>query len=387
VQAMQISQTKHTLPVETTHKQLIGSGVNKTMAFMISDDFVFKAKEDGIIEKIDLDNKLALLTYTNGRKDAINLAETLVKNSNSGFYIKQKFLIAFNEGEKFKKGDAIAYNPSFFNGKGKNIDYKPGTLAKIAISPIDLSYEDSTIISETLSKKAKSRVTMQKQIALGPNTIIHNIAEVGQKVKTGDSLLDFTTSFADPSTAEFLSDLSKTFGTDLAETVGNEQIKAKYTGEIVDIKIYYNKPLTELSDSLVKLIKKYKGKIQKRKDALGGVKTDSVHIPPLEQQKGDKIGQEKYDGAMIEIYIEYEDDMTAGDKLTFNTALKAIIAKVVSTDESPISEYRQDEHVEAILTPTGVISRMTGDIYSMLYGNKVLIELGKQIKEIMEDKR
>ena len=124
------------------------------MAFMISDDFVFKAKEDGVIEKIDTENKLALLTYVSGRKDAIDLSETLVKNSNSGFYIKQKFLVAFAEGEKFKKGDAIAYNPSFFDGKGKDIDYKPGTLAKIAISPIDLSYEDSTVISESLSKKS-----------------------------------------------------------------------------------------------------------------------------------------------------------------------------------------------------------------------------------------
>jgi len=384
---MQITQTKHTMPVVKTHKQLIGSGVNKTMAFMISDDFVFKAKDAGIIEKIDDENGLAILAYKNGSKDAIDLSETLVKNSNSGFFIKQKFLISYAEGEVFEKGDAIAYNPSFFNGKGKNMDYKPGTLAKIAISPIDLAYEDSTMISESLSKKAAANVTMQKQVALGPNTIIHSIVEVGDTVKTGDSLLDFTTSFEDPATAEFLSDLAKTFGSDVADTVGNEHIKAKYTGKIVDIKIYYNRPMTELHESLVKIIKKYKGKIQKRKQALGSIKTASVHIPPLEQQLGDKVGQEKYDGVIVEFYIEYYDEMNAGDKLTFNTALKAVIARTVAIEESPVSEYRQEEHVEAILTPTGVISRMTGDVYSMLYGNKVLIEVGKQIKEILNDER
>ena len=386
-QAMNISQTKHTMPVVKTHKQLIGSGVNKTMAFMISDDFVFKAKEDGYIEKIDNDNQLAILLYKSGKKDAIDLSETLVKNSNSGFFIKQKFLISYAEGEKFKKGEAIAYNPAFFTGKGMSMDYKPGTFAKIAISPIDLAYEDSTMISESLSKKAASNVTMQKQVSLGVNTIVHSIAEVGQTVKTGDSLLDFTTSFEDPATAEFLADLSRTLGSNIANTVGNEHITAKYTGKIVDIKIYYNKPLTELHESLVKLIKKYRGKVQKRKQALVGIKTASVHIPPLEQQSGDKIGQEKYEGVIIEFYIEYFDIMTDGDKLVFNTALKAVIARTVAIEESPISEYRQEEHIEAILSPTGVISRMTSDVYSMLYGNKVLIEVGKQIKEILNDER
>ena len=67
-QAMQVAQTKHTMPVEKTHKQLIGSGINKTMAFMISDDFAFKAKKDGIVEKIDKDTKLALLLYNDGTK-------------------------------------------------------------------------------------------------------------------------------------------------------------------------------------------------------------------------------------------------------------------------------------------------------------------------------
>ena len=79
--------------------------------------------------------------------------------------------------------------------------------------------------------------------------------------------------------------------------------------------------------------------------------------------------------------------MTEGDKLTYSTALKGVVSRRTKIEESPISEYRPEEHVEAILTPVGIISRMTSDIYSMLFGNKVLVELGKQIKEIWEDKR
>ena len=42
-QAMQVAQTKHSMPVAESAPQLVGTGVNKTIAFMISDDFCFKA--------------------------------------------------------------------------------------------------------------------------------------------------------------------------------------------------------------------------------------------------------------------------------------------------------------------------------------------------------
>jgi hypothetical protein len=354
---------------------------------MISDDFAFKAKKDGYVEKIDLENKVALLTYKDNEKDAIDLSEVLVKNSNSGFFINQQFAMVYKENEKFRKGDVIAYNPSFFSGKGKNVDYQPGTLAKVAIAAMDLAYEDSTMISETLSDKCASKVVMLRPVSLGPNTILHKMVEVGDDVKVGDHLIDFTTSFEDPSTSDFLSTLASTVGKDAADIVGNEHVSSKYTGKVADIKIYYNVPLEELNESLQKLIRKYRAKVQKKKNAIGNIKTSNVRIPPTEQQKGYKVGVEEYEGVLIEFYTEYYDEMGEGDKLTYSTALKGIVSKRVSKDEAPISEYRSENIVEAIQTPTGIISRMTIDLYSMLYGNKVLIELGKQIKEIMEDKR
>jgi hypothetical protein len=86
--AMAVSQTKHTMPVRHAHKQLIGSGMNKTLAYMISDDFCFKAKKSGFVELIDTAQNLIILSYDDGTKDAIDTKEILVKNSNSGFYIK-----------------------------------------------------------------------------------------------------------------------------------------------------------------------------------------------------------------------------------------------------------------------------------------------------------
>ena len=389
-QAMQVAQTKHTLPVLKTSKQLIGSGMNKTMAFMISDDFCFKAKKDGKVSKIDLENKLVLLDYDDGTKDAVDLSSKFDKNSNMGFYIRQDFKLVYRQGEKFKAGDILAYNESYFSGKGKNVDYRPGTLAKVAIASADFAYEDSTLISESLSKKCGAYINMPKAVSLGKNAVIHKIANIGDQVITNDHLLEFTSSFTDPETTSFIQSLQAQLGDDMFDEITHETINAKYTGRVSNIEIYYNCPFEELSNSLQVLISEYKKKIQKRKDALGDVHADSVHIPPLTQINAPKIGKTEFDkdgGVIIIFYIEYFDEMAEGDKLTYSTALKGVVSRRTKIEESPISEYRPEEHVEAILTPVGIISRMTSDIYSMLFGNKVLVELGKQIKEIWEDKR
>lgn len=357
---------------------------------MISDDFAFKSKKDGFVEKIDNKNKLAILQYDDGTEDAIDLSDKLNKNSNMGFYIHQIFKMAYAEGEHFKAGDVIAYNPSYFTGKGKDIDYMPGALAKIAVAPGDFSYEDATVISESLSEKCAIKVNMLKPISLGKYAEVHNIVEIGDTVETGDSLIDFTPSYNDQDTAEFLSKLSASMDDEMMGEITRDKVEAKYSGLITNIEIYYNCPLEELSPSLQQLIKKYKRRIAERQFALAGVKTNSVKIPPIEQVNSNKIGKTEFvegGGVIINIWIEYHSKMGNGDKLTYSTALKGIISKTFKDTEAPISEHRPEEHVEAILTPTGIISRMTSDIYMMLFGNKVLVELGKQIREIWNDDR
>lgn len=384
-QAMQIAQTGHTMPIKSSSKQLIGSGMNKTLAFMISDDFAFKAKKDGVITKLDRKNGLAILTYDDGTKDAIDLSDKLDKNSNMGFYIHQLFEMVYTEGERFKAGDVIAYNPSYFTGKGKNVDYKPGSLAKIAIAATDNAYEDSTLISESLGLKCTAKINMLKQVALGKNAVIHSILNIGDHVETGGHIIEFTNSFDDPDTSEFLQQLSANIGSDNIESLTHDTIDAKFSGIITNIELYYNCPLEELDASLQKLIKQYRDRLNSRAAAIKDVYTGSVHVPPLEQVSSKKVGKQEFPdggGVIINIWIEYEDVMGKGDKLTFSTALKGVVSKVLKDSEAPISDYRPDEHIEAILTPTGIISRMTSDIYSMTFGNKVLIECGKQIREI-----
>lgn len=387
---MQVAQTGHTRPILHSSKQLIGTGMNKTLAFLLSDDFCFHAKKDGVVSKIDNEHKLALLNYNDGTRDAIDLADKLNKNSNMGFYIHQNFQMCFKEGESFKAGDILALNPNYFSGKGKNVDYRPGALAKVAIASGDFSFEDSTLISESLGKKCAAKVNMLKPIVLGKNAVIYKMKDVGDKIDAGEALIDFTSSFNDPDTAAFVNKLSSSIDSEYLNDITHEEVKSKYAGEITNIEVVYNAPFEELSESLQKVIKKFQGRAIARKKALDGIKADSVHIPPVEQVSSKKNIKEEFPaegGVIINIWVEYISVMDKGDKLTYNTALKGVISRVVPDNEAPVTDFRPEEHIEGILTPTGVISRRTSDIYKLLFGNKVLVELGKQIREIWRGER
>lgn len=73
------------------------------------------------------------------------------------------------------------------------------------------------------------------------------------------------------------------------------------------------------------------------------------------------------------------------NKIVFGTAIKTIIADVVPKGEEPFSERNENEHIDAIFSPLSVVSRLTTDMYNMLYTNKLIIELKKQVNDIWNE--
>ena len=81
---MQSVQQKHIISIKDQDPLLIGSGVEKMAPYMISDEFAFKAKEDGKVESIDYKNEVAILKYKSGKTDLIDLSTYECCNSNGG---------------------------------------------------------------------------------------------------------------------------------------------------------------------------------------------------------------------------------------------------------------------------------------------------------------
>lgn len=379
--AMTVGQAKHSIPVYESNVQLIGSGYDRIIPYSISDNFCFKAKNDGYVKEIDEKNGIAILEYIDGSHDAIDLTETLSRNSSSGFFLNQKFTFNFKVNDKFKNGDVLAYNESFFHGDKNNCRYTPGTLAKVCLTTGDFVFEDSTYVSSKLSEKCAANITMDKAVSLGPNAVIHSMAKVGDEVKVNDTLLNFTTSFDDPTTAEFLQDLVATSGIKDASSIGTEKVLSKYTGRISDIEIYYNVPFETLHPTMQKIILEYNKVIENRKKVLiaNNAPFKDINLKSIGQQKETKIKGNEFEGVLIIFYITHKDTLAIGDKLTYSVALKGIITKVSSVEKSPYSEFRDYEPIDGCSSAAGIPSRLTIDAYYQLYGNKLLVELGRWI--------
>lgn len=68
----------------------------------------------------------------------------------------------------------------------------------------------------------------------------------------------------------------------------------------------------------------------------------------------------------------------------FFSALKSIVGEVIEEGYEPYSEFRPDEEVSTFIAPISILARMTPSIIFTMFGNKVLIELKRKLKEIYE---
>lgn len=71
-------------------------------------------------------------------------------------------------------------------------------------------------------------------------------------------------------------------------------------------------------------------------------------------------------------------------KTTSYTALKGIVCDIIPEGQEPYSEYRPNEEISSFLSPISIWSRMTASILVVGWGNKVLIEMKRKLKDMYE---
>jgi len=192
--------------------------------------------------------------------------------------------------------------------------YSTGKLCKVAITSGAFTYEDSSRIIDQLSKDLATDITMKKEISLGTNANITSIVKKGDQVKTGDNLLVYENSFEDSSLNSLLDKLGKDFNETISDMSKNI-ITSKYTGRIVDVKMYYNRDIEESSPSIQKILKNYIKEANKKNKLFANSSYIDNQIIPVEKIHEKKIKGTEVDGILIEIYIEYHDEMSIGEKI------------------------------------------------------------------------
>ena len=390
-----IQTSKHSMRTKKSSPLLITNGADEAMPYLNGPTYVTKAQEYGVVEEVTDDymiikyktkvaNSGNNITGDASEYRMINLKETVKKNSDGGFFVTVKLDTKLKKGSKFKKGDIIAYDRYSYGtaGESSELAYNLGVLTKVAIMNNDEGFEDSTSISHELSEALASEVvTMRDTPPLSKSTNIYELVKVGQPIQEGDPLIIYQNAF-DEEDANML--LKSITDEDIVSDLGRIRIKSKYTGVIQDIKIYRTCEIEDMSSTMQKIVKDYEKNIKNTKAMYKkyGIPGSNTLDPDYVMPQTGKL-KNCPDGIIIEFYIKYNDKMSVGDKCVAQSANKGVVKDIFPEGKEPFSELHTDEPIDAIFAARSFNARMVTSVFTSGAINKVLIELDRQVKDIM----
>ena len=386
---MCVLQTGHMIPSVGMSQPLVSSGVFKAIPNIVSQDYCFKAPCAGVVKGFDSKLKnLLKLEYTDGTKGIIDMTPRYCRTP-SGFFVHIEYALkhGVKAGYKFAENEVLAFDKHFFkDDPAEGIEMYKGVLARVAACGLDQTYEDASVISQSLSEKLASEVIEQSSLGLTADSNLISIKKVGDKVKVGEPLAIFESSLESKEISSLLSKLDTDTKSALEANARNSKL-SKYEGTIVDIEVFYDKPIEEYSESLQKLIKSYIKDVEATNKAYSEVRSDQlVRRKDTEIAKYSKAKGVPFEGVMINFYISHLLDYSCGDKITYDVALKSIVSRIIPQNETPISEYRPDKPIDACTSPYGIVNRKVPDVFYLGYTNKALIGLKERVEEIWNGK-
>lgn len=270
--------------------------------------------------------KYVICKYKDGTTQAIDMEPKIVKNGGGGFYLSNHLITNLKLGDKFKKGDMIAWHKDFFKqGKYTGNRMNMGTMVKVALMSTYNTYNDSTVITEKMSRDMATEMVFNRQVVVGKNANVEFMAKIGDHIEVGESLIQFDTSYEDDELNKLLGHLSDDLKEGVLENSRNN-IQSKTAGVIEDIKMYSTLELGELSPSLQKIFGKYYKHISDKKKLLSkydptegivkcGVLLDEGTGKISPNKYGVLKGQKVEDSVLIEFYIKHDEHLEIGSKV------------------------------------------------------------------------
>lgn len=385
--AMAISQSKHVVPVESSVACPVSYDMERVIPY-ISSDYAAIAKKDGKV--ISIENDVMIIQYADGELDDVDLGVHPAKNTDGGFYIMNQMTTDLKVGDKVTTNQIVAYDPKYIN-KDSDSFGDPlavmGTMARVAVETNGGVYEDACYITDELAHRMKTKITKQKRVILSRFANIKKMVKIGDHVKANDALMTFDDT-SDEFTSQMLAQMAEEAGDDDEIQATNAPIISKYTGVIRDIRIYYTIPIDQMTPSMQKVVNNYIKDCSKREKTISKYKNiydANTLVKTTEQLVPDSTGKIKgvrvNDGILIDFYIEYEDIMAPGDKISYFSALKGIVSDVIEDEYAPYVMGKPDKKIDAVLSAIGMYKRMCLDYFKVGALCKVVIERKEQLAE------
>lgn len=350
------------LPVRTSYEEIIGQ---------VTDDiFCACAEQNGKVLSVTEDG--ILVEYEDGSNQGIELGTRY--GTSSGITIPHKIVSVLSTGEKFEKGQVLAFNQGWFRQEyfdPKTVSLAPGAPAYVALVEHNGTLADSSLISRRLSSSLTTTISHPRDIVIDFEYGISNLVKEGQNVEADTALC----LIEEPGTFTASTDISEAT-IDLLAMMSNGAPSAHSRGIVERIEVFYNGDIEDMSPSLQALVKQYDGKRAKKRKAIGkkavtGATDEGYRVNGVALQ---------LDQVAIKVYINKELPSEFADKAVFGLQLKSTHGGVFSQPVKTLS----GREIDAFFGAQAYADRIVLSTEKTGIHNLFLDAVGEQAVELYE---
>lgn len=375
---MAASQQRHAVMLKEFDIPIIQSG--NEQRYSKYSTFIFYAKEDGQV--IYLDEDVIIVKYKSGKCESFYIGYKKLYLNFLDFYN-----VYYKVGQKFKKNNIIAESNFFKKGRltiGRN-------LHTAVMTWHGYNYEDAIIVSERVVKDGvfNSVHYFDIDIDVPVNKILLNLNDdpenykilpkVGDTFKKGDIIAKI-----------------KNIKSSHADVIFEPPVEKKAPEDciITDVKLYVNQinnDIPQYRDEIKRLLNNQKKKLVNLKESLKKyllsdeieILLDSIDVFKTDKTKGNyTIKGEVIDGIKIKITGKFERSIEVGDKIGNRHGNKGVISKIEKIENMPLINGK---HVDVIINPLGIPSRMNlGQLFE-LHLSKSFMDLKNNLKNMLKE--
>lgn len=334
------SQGKQAIPIVGNEKPLVQTGYETILTSMLTNSFVKKAEEDGVI--LSTSEYAITIQLKSGKKQVIELDHPILKTSVG--QIKgslNTFHSVVRVGQKVKQGQIVAEGKHIRDGV-----ISTGTNALVAVMGWKgLTFEDGYVVSESFAKnKLTSTSYEEKDVLITSDDDVKFIASAGQFTKSGDTLLIRTSK-----------NIEEIIGMESNEIIDGQNVLKSPGGKIISIEIYPNINIHKFP-VLLPEFEKFKQRYEETRGKF-----------PSKFYNASSGESTPFQGIRIVFKIERYDYCVLGDKITNNHGGKGTLTLIEKDENMPVTPW--GERIDLIFNPLAVVNRMNpGTIYELYCG-------------------
>ncbi len=352
-------QNGHVAPIINAELPYIRTLEEMTIAYRVGKEFTFMAQQDGIVTKIT--DKSIEVEYKDKTKEEGILGDWSTRPE-SGKAFKNTVKTDLKENDRFRKGDAIAYNTAFFQKDylfKNRLVYKMATYANVGLTEEEITKDDSSVVSKAMYSKLVTQIYYAQGFIFKATDILIDIPKENAKLKPDSYLYTIMNNNLSEDVQ-----LSSNVIESLQEIKNNSAVSGK-EGTLDFVEIYYNAFIDELSDTFKDLLKNKK-LVRKAEQVSNQYSVDGRPLA-----KGE---------VHMVFYIASKQEAGGGEKVVLANQLKSIVGDVIPYQM--ISKGGID--LDMLFSKLSVENRVVNSAYIMGTANLLLDLEAKELLKIWD---